>query len=348
MQDVDTARQLLRAGADANGANRYGVRPLHIAIAEGDLAMVRLLLDAQADPTSADATGETCLMMAADKGHLDIVKALLDKKAPVDARDPQYQQTALMFAARAGHTDVAKALIAHGADVNAQTRTGKVPHFRTPASNTGSKGVGIVRGGWPERGSREPIPGAKTSLLYAARDGHLDTVQLLLSSGANIEQADADGVTPLLMAILNNQIPVGRLLIEQGANVNASDWYGETPLWAAVDLRDIDIPAPHRTDNGVDRDSAFELIKRLAETGADVNARTKEYPPERRWITSLGSLAWVDFTGQTPFLRAAFSGDVEVMRLLLEHHADPNIARFRGHHAAHGRGGRQLDVRADL
>ena len=330
LQDVDTARQLLRAGADANGANRYGVRPLHIAIADGDLAMVRLLLEAHADPASADATGETCLMMAADKGHLDIVKALLDKKAPVDARDPQYQQTALIFAARGGHTDIAKVLIAHGADVNAQTRAGKAPEFRTPASNTGSKGAGIVRGGWPERGSRDPIPGAKTSLLYAAREGHLDTVQLLLSSGANIEHADANGVTPLIMAILNNQIPVGRLLIEKGANVKAADWYGETPLWAAVDLRDIDISGPHRTDNGVDRAAAFELIKRLAAAGADVNARTKEYPPERRWITPLGSLAWVDFTGQTPFLRAAYSGDVEVMHLLLDHHADPNITTFGG------------------
>ena len=330
MQDVDSARKLLRAGADANGANRYGVRPLHIAIAQGDLAMARLLLDAKADPTSVDATGETCLMMAANTGRLDIVTALLDRKVPVDARDPQYQQTALMFAARAGHTDIAQALIAHGADVNAQTRTGKVPAFRLPGTNTGSKGVGIVRGGWPERGSREPIPGAKTPLLYAARDGHLDTVKLLLGSGANIERSDANGVTALLMAILNNQIPVGRLLIEKGASVNTSDWYGQTPLWAAVDLRDIDIPAPHRIDNGVDRDSAFQLIKRLLEAGAIVNARTKEYPPERRWITSLGSLAWVDFTGQTPFLRAAFSGDVEVMHLLLEHHADPNIATFAG------------------
>ena len=132
------------------------------------------------------------------------------------------------------------------------------------------------------------------------------------------------------MAILNDQIPVARLLIERGANVKRVGLVRQTPLWAAVDLRDIDIPAPHRIDNGVDRDAALELIKRLLEAGANVNARTKEYPPERRWITSLGSLAWVDFTGQTPFLRAAFAGDVEVMRLLLEHHADPNIATFGG------------------
>jgi ankyrin repeat protein len=330
LQDIETATQLLRAGADPNLPNRYGVRPLHIAIAQNDLAMVRLLLEAHADPASPDATGETCLMMAANEGRIGIVKALLEKGAPVDVRDPQYQQTALMFAARNGHTEVAKLLIAHRADVNAQTPTGTVPRFRSPASNAGSRGTGIIRGGWPERGSREPVPGAKSSLLYAAREGHLEMVQLLLSSGANIEQADANGVTPLLMAIMNNQIPVAHLLIRKGADVKTPDWYGDTALWAAVDLRDIDVPGPNITDNGVDRAAAFGLIQELLEAGADVNARTKEYPPERRWITPLGSIAWVDFTGQTAFLRAALSGDVEVMHLLLDHHADPNIPTFGG------------------
>jgi uncharacterized protein len=328
-QDLETARLLVRGGADVNRANRYGLRPLHLAISNADLPMVRLLLAARADPNSMDATGETCLMMAAETGRLDIVEALLDKGAMVDARDPEFQQTALMFAARAGNTAVARLLIRHGARVDAQTRTGKVPEFRTPASNSGSKGAGIIRGGWPERGERDPTPGAKTPLLYAAREGHLDTLQLLLSSGAKLEKADADGVTPLLMAILNGQIAVARYLIDSGAHVNVMDWYGETPLWAAVDIRDLDIPAPHQ-GNGVDRNAAFELIRALLAKGANPDARTKEYPPQRRWITRLGSLSWVDFTGQTAFLRAALAGDVEVMRLLLEYHADPNIATFNG------------------
>jgi ankyrin repeat protein len=120
-----------------------------------------------------------------------------------------------------------------------------------------------------------------------------------------------------------------RLLVEAGANINVADWYGQTPLWAAVDVRNLDVPGPTR-ENGVDRDAALEIIELLLERGAEVNVRTAEYPPERRWITPLGSLAWVDFTGQTPFLRAALAGDVAIMRRLLAHGADPNIDTFGG------------------
>jgi ankyrin repeat protein len=329
MQDVALARTLIKAGADADRTNRYGVRPLHLAIANGDVAMTRLLLEAKADPNSTDATGESCLMMASRVGQLDAVKALLEKGAAVDGRDSGYQQTPLMVASRGGFAPIVKLLIERGAQVNAQTRTGKVPAFRLPASNSGSKGAGIVRGGWPERGERDPTPGAKTPLLYAAREGHIEVVKLLLSAGAEIEKSDADGVTPLLMAILNERLALATFLIETGANVKAVDWYGQTPLFAAVDIRNLDVPGPTR-DNGVDRDAAFRLVQLILTRGADPNARTKEYPPQRRWITRLGSLSWVDFTGQTPFLRAALAGDVKTMRLLLEHGADPNIPTAGG------------------
>ncbi len=69
----------------------------------------------------------------------------------------------------------------------------------------------------------------------------------------------------------------------------------------------------------------------LLDKGADPNVRMKEVPPIRRaFLRVTGSLAWVDFTGQTPFLTAALSGDLAVMRLLLKHGADPNIPTFEG------------------
>jgi uncharacterized protein len=328
-QDAITARALLRAGADPDKANRHGLRPLHLAIENLDVATMRLLLEAGADANSSDVTGESSLMMAARTGAVEAIEVLLRHGAKVNARDPEYQQTPLMFAARGGHADIVRLLIKNGADVSAQSAKGQTPEFRPPSANSGSKGEGIVRGGWPERGERDPTPGAKTPLLYAAREGHLEIVKILLNAGAAIEQPDADGVTPLLMAIVNNQLPVARFLVEQGANINVADWYGQTPLWAAVDVRNLDVAGPER-DNGVDRDAALALIQLLLDRGAAVNSRIKEYPPQRRWITRLGSLSWVDFTGQTAFLRAALAGDVTVMRLLIQKGADPNIATFGG------------------
>ncbi len=127
----------------------------------------------------------------------------------------------------------------------------------------------------------------------------------------------------------SDHLGIANLLLDAGANVNAMDWYGETPLWAAVDLRNLELgPADKAT--GI-RDEAFALIERLLEAGAEPNARTREFPHERRYIvTVVGSVAWVDLTGQTPFLRAAAAGDLRVMRLLLAHGADPNIATDAG------------------
>jgi ankyrin repeat protein len=124
-------------------------------------------------------------------------------------------------------------------------------------------------------------------------------------------------------------LDVAQLLLDAGADVNAADWYGETPLWAAVDVRNLEF-GRDGNDRGV-REEAFSLIERLLEDGANPNARTHEYSHERRFIlVVVGSVAWVDLTGQTPFLRAAAAGDVEIMRLLLAHGADPNIATDAG------------------
>jgi len=170
----------------------------------------------------------------------------------------------------------------------------------------------------------------RLTLLYAARDGRIESAQLLLAAGAEIDHTDANGITPLLMAITNNHIEMARYLIDRGANVKAVDWYGRTPLWAAVETRNMDVDSS-TFENGVDRAPVLELIKVLLDKGVDVNARTKETPPIRRQMLHVtGDLSWVDFTGQTPFLRAALAADLDVMRLLLTRGADPKIPAFAG------------------
>ena len=328
--DFAKAEQLVHAGADAKAADRYGITPLNLACVNGNARMIRLLLDAGADPNSADSAGETALMTAARTGMPEALKLLLDRGANVNAVEPEFQQTALMLAVRENHPAAVKILLEHKAELNARTKTGATPAFRPPCKGTGcgSEGVGINRGGLPDRGIRAATPGGLTSLLYAARDGRPEEGRLLVAAGTDVNLADPNGISPLLMAILNNHVDVARFLLDHGAKINSADFWGRTPLWAAVELRNLDLD--HGVDSGIDREHAFDFIKVLLDRGADVNARTKEVPPSRRFLYSLGDVSWVDMTGQTPFLRAALSGDVSLMHLLLERGADPNIATFGG------------------
>jgi ankyrin repeat protein len=166
--------------------------------------------------------------------------------------------------------------------------------------------------------------------LYAARDGRLEAARILVTAGADVNQADANGITPLIMAITNNHVEVARFLMDRGADINASDWYGRTPLWAAVETRNMDVDNA-TFENSVDREPLFSLIETLLDRGANPNIRMKEVPPIRRAMLRVtGSLSWVDFTGQTPFLTSALAGDLRVMRLLLAHGADPHIPTFAG------------------
>jgi len=342
--DADLVARLLAAGAKVDGADRHGVTPLQVAIGEGDAGVVRRLLEAGADATKPDAAGEPPLLLAARVGEPEVARLLLAHGAAVDGREQTFGQTSLMVAAREGHSGLARVLLDAGADPNARTRAEPPPRFIPPSESPPglSKGIGIVRAGWPEdRGKRFPAAGSKTPLLYAARAGDLAATRLLVERGAQLELADGNGVTPLLEAVLNanafrvkregrtEHLAIANALLDAGANVDAMDWYGETPLWAAVDLRNLELgPADKRT--GV-RDEALALIGRLLDAGANPNARTKEFPPERRYITTVvGSVAWVNLTGQTPFLRAAAAGDLDAMRLLLAHGADPNITTAAG------------------
>lgn len=326
--DLDTTDMLIRAGANVKATDRYGITPLSLACSNGSARMIRKLLDAGADPNSASPQGDTVLMVAARLGDTDALIALLDRGAAVNAKDSPLEQTALMWAVRENHPAAVHLLQEHGADVDAKTRIGKAPAPRPPGAGGGSHGVGIVRGGWPDQGFQDATPGGMTALLYASRDGALESAQMLLAAKAPVNQGEANGITPLLIAIANGHPEVARFLLEHGADANAADFWGRTPLWEAVELRNLDLDKSG--ENGIDRAAVLELIKTLLEHGANVNVRTKEVPPIRRWIMPLGDLSWVDFTGQTPFLRAALSGDVTVMRLLLNHGADPNITTFAG------------------
>jgi ankyrin repeat protein len=327
--DLQIVDALIRAGAQVTAKSRHGVTPLYIAADQGHPGIIRRLIAAGADANGTDISGDTVLMAAVRTGNADAVRALLDAGAQVNAAEPQVGHTALMWAVREDRPQLVTMLLERGASLELKTRSGAKPAVRPPGAGGGSHGVGIVRGGVPPQGEQPAIPGGMTALSFAAREGRLDAARLLLDAGADVNAREANGITPLVMAITNRHTPVAALLLARGADPNAADWWGRTPLWAAVDMRNLDVDS-RTLENGVDRAPVLQLIEALIAKGADVNARVKEFPPQRRFMMPLGSLAWVDFTGQTSFVRAALSADVPLMKLLLAKGADPNIATFNG------------------
>src|SRR5947207_1725259 len=140
---------------------------------------------------------DTRLADAAMKRDVATVRKLLDEKVDVNA--PGADGTpALHWLVRVDDFDTARRLIRAGADP-------AKPQWILPNSVPGfGHGIGIVRGGLPDRGARFLIPGAMTPLLYAARDGRIESAKTLIAAGADIEHTDANGITPLLMAITND------------------------------------------------------------------------------------------------------------------------------------------------
>lgn len=334
-EDIASTQLLLQAGADPNLSTSYGNNALNLAVASGNSVLVQLLLSSGANPNSEASGGISVLMRAAEIGRLSSVTHLIENGAQLGYQEPHFGQTALMFAARAGHLEIVNYLLKKGADQNVSTTIGQVPSWIRPNSVPGfGYGVGIIRGGVPaDRGLRPPAPGGMTPLLYAVRHNHGKVVERLLDTGADINKAEANNITPLLMAISNNHLELAHLLIDRGANINTVDWYGRSPLWEAVNVRNLYLHN-ETFENYIDREPFIPLIKTLLDRGANVNVRTAETPPFRHHLLIItGSLEWVDFTGQTPFLTAALAGDNTVMKLLLDGGADPLIETYQGTNA---------------
>ena len=309
--DAELVDRLIRAGANVKAANRYGITPLYLACVNANGAIIEKLLKAGADVNAVSTEGETALMTAARTGNVESVKLLLARGADVNAKETWHGETALMWAVSQRHPAVARELIARGADVNARSTTNK----------------------WERQNSAEPrekwMPlGGLTPLEFAAREGCVACIPVLLEGGADINAVDPDGISPLLSAIINGHYDAAALLIEKGADPNIADRTGRSPLYSAVDFHTMPAsnrPSPKEIDNEL---TSLDVMNRLLAKGANVNAQLKQQQPYRTKLDRGDDTMLT--TGTTPLVRAAKAGDITAMQLLFEKGADAKLATRAG------------------
>jgi len=298
--DLELVRALLHAGADPRAANRYGITPLQLAAVNGSVATAQALLDAGADPNAVLPEGETILMTAARTGQPALLRVLIERGADLSAREKWYGETALIWAAGENHAEAVRVLLDHGADVNQP-----------------SGALAFAR----RRNGQSLLPlGRWTPLMYAARENALDAGRVLVDAHADLNASDPDGATALVIAIINANYDFAAFLIDAGADPNVVDNdAGMGPLYAAIDMHRLAIghgrPNPRPTGT---LDSA-DIVRRLLDHKADPNAALKAAILQRQHTIGDGTLG----KGATPLLRAAKSGDIELVKLLLAAGANP-------------------------
>ena len=319
--DAEAVELFVRAGANVNAADDHGVTPLARACENGSAAVVERLLDAGADPNATQTNGLTPLMTAARTGSLDVVKALLARGADIDAATAATDETALMWAVAERHQDVVRALVEQGADVHPRARQRFSP------------------------------------LIAAARNGDIETAEVLLAEGARVDDAGADGAHPLAFAIVAGRSTFAHFLLEQGADPNgAID--GVTALHAAAAPVGEWLRAWSRKHGGargrggrLKLSDRLPLVDALLARGADPNARMTASGVMHQGFVRNGAYDTFatgtgDIAGATPLWVAAFATNPgpgrprigwntpdstgEIVRSLLAGGARPDITTVDG------------------
>jgi ankyrin repeat protein len=377
--DAAMIEVLLKAGADAKSVKSNGTTALMTVSASGSVDAVKVLLDHGADVNAKEtAHGQTALMFAAALNRADVVKLLLARKADANITTSvrklervRFDQDGNVVEDRGGRggaqarrgsrpEDVAASKeAADKADEAADAQTAaealkkssdeERADLEALAHGMAFKSVQfkiakvVAKAGdvafRPPRKVGADFQGGMTALLYAAREGHMETVRALVEGGADVNVVSAgDKFSPTVEAITNGHLDLAKYLLDHGADPNLANISGLTALYATVDVQ----WAPHawfpQPSTDQEKTGYLDLMKQLIAKGANVNAPIGE----KLWFRSFtNDYTWVDPAGATPFWRAAQSSDTAAMKLLVEHGADPKLATKSGDtplHAATGIG----------
>lgn len=308
-EQPEAARLLLQRGADPNAFDKNkGSTALTAAAFKGQSEVVKLLLEhgANADAALRDGTRRTPLYVVAGADAdedlaIEVAKLLLDKGADINVRAVDWNSTEgwtpLLAAIKNERWKLVHFLVERGADVNAQSVAagqyeeemgfGLTPLMHAAKVNTPELSMFLL-----DKGASietRTVTG-RTALFFAAQGGLVPLVEALLARGANANDTDKDGWTPLMYA---STLGVSEALLRKGADVNALTKRGSTVLLVLADNH-----------------NATEVIRSLLKHGAEPNAANAK--------------------GWTPLMVAAGNGSVKNVQALLEGGASRSAKNHAG------------------
>jgi len=306
---------LARGDADPNESDPDGTTALAWAAHNDDVAIARALLDAGADVAAKNRYGVGALHLASENGSATMLSALLEHGADPDGGLPA-GETALMTAARAGDIEALRVLIDAGADVNAKEGWKGQTALMWAAAEDNAEAIRLLLDAGADIDARSDT-GEFGALTFAVRAGAIEATRALLDAGADVNETMYDGTSMLVLAVTNAHYELAGVLLDHGADPNAAD-QGWTALhqiaWSRRWNRGFNLPGPVQTGDL----SGLDLASKLVSVGADIDARQTAEPID-------GNRNKQDRIGATPFLLAAKSCDLPLMRRLLELGADASI-----------------------
>jgi len=295
---TDVARVLIEGGAAVDGDSP----PIFAAAGKGNLELVNLLLEHKANPAAFSTQHAGCcgLHIAAEKNYVDVVESLLKSGVDVNIRSEKQKLTPLISAACCGSLEAVKALLKASADIDAQSSTGNTALML--AIDRGKIDVALTL---IEAGANLEIKGQKgwTALHNAASGGdkgYKEVAEALIKHNASVDALSETLLTPLHEAAGKSLVDLVRLLVDAGADVNARDKFSNTPLRMCAS----------NAQSFANLETFKQSVQILLDAGADINSGTTIN------TTSLHSVVkW---------------GNIDAVKFMLEHGADPNIRTTKG------------------
>ncbi len=301
---LEVARCLIQAGADVNALGICDITPLMLACGRGDLAAVNLLLDhgANSHYPTRDTEGCDILTYACIGGNPEIVKLLLEQESCGFLLDTAVLNKAI----EREHWGVLQVLLEHG--------EGQSYHYcreESPLSVAVNSGNQSLIRLFMEKYTLSLKNKPQTELTWAAQNGDLGVIRLLMREGFDVNRSDKFDRTPLMAASHEGRLEVVRELVNSGADANRVNRDGDTALILALQY------------------GHFETAKFLLETSDAppwesllLQAVRQGNHAALKFLMKNGAQPNHPLGGCYPLLMASSRGDLGAVDLLINHGAD--------------------------